>query len=366
MLSCKKENLQLETQSYQMVYNDYATGFHIVAYEHYKVIEVTKAFPDGKDTLRYALIDKAKENVALLHDNYDQIIRTPIDSIVVTSTTHIPSLEMLNEGNSLVGFPNLEYVSSTLSRKRIQQNLIKELGNNDAINTEVLIDLHPDAVVTFGIDGQNISLEVAQKAGIPILYNGDWVEQNPLGKAEWIKFFGALYQKEKQADSIFKQIEKEYIATRELAQKIDAHPTVLSGAMYKDIWYLPKGESWAAQLIADAGGDYLWSQSTGSGSLSLSIETVLNQAQEADFWIAPGQYTSYRKLEKDNPVNSKFNAFQGKNIFTFAAKKGETGGLLYYELAPNRPDLVLKDMVYYLHPGSMPNYEPYFFTPLED
>ena len=199
-----------------------------------------------------------------------------------------------------------------------------------------------------------------------MLYNGDWVEKSPLGKAEWIKFFGALYGKSKEADSIFKSIETEYLTTKKLAQEVSQRPTVLSGAMYKDVWYLPHGESWPAQLIEDAGGDYLWKDSQGTGSIGLSIESVLDKGQNADFWIAPGQFGSYQTLSEAHAVYTQFEAFKNKKLYTFTTKKGATGGMLYYELAPNRPDLVLKDLVYYLHPELLPNYQPYFYTPFED
>lgn len=286
--------------------------------------------------------------------------------MVVTSTTHIPSLEMLGVDHTLTGFPNLDYISSEQTRKRIEAGHIKELGQNESINTEVAIDLNPDAVIGFGVDGQNTSLNSLEKAGIPVLYNGDWVEKNPLGKAEWIKFFGALYGKSKEADSIFKSIETGYLDTKKMAQKVTDRPTVLSGAMYKDVWYLPHGESWPAKLIEDAGGDYLWKDTQGTGSIALNIESVLDKGQNAHYWIAPGQFGSYSKLEEANPAYAQFDAFKNKKAYTFTSKKGATGGLLYYELAPNRPDLVLKDLVYYLHPELMPNYQPYFYTPFED
>lgn len=346
----------------------YAQGFLLTNYPDYQLLEVTKAFPTSTDTLRYALIKiKTSDTVkARLAAQNIKTIQVPIASVVVTSTTHIPSLEMLEETHSLVGFPNLDYISSTLSRKRIANNHIRELGQNESINTEALLELAPDAIVSFGIEGENKSLEIARKAGIPIVYNGDWVEQNPLGKAEWIKFFGALYDKNQMADRLFSQIEKEYTAVQILAKSAPERPTVISGAMFKDVWYLPKGDSWPAQLIADAGGKYLWADTPGTGSLSLSLESVLEHGQSADLWIAPAQFKSYNEMRKASGAYAHFNAFKNKQIYTFAAKTGETGGFLYYELAPNRPDIVLKDMVHYLHPELLPNYEPFFFSALEE
>ena len=363
-ISCKKEKQGFTPTQGTPVTIDYAQGFLLTDFDGYQLLEVTKAFPNSTDTLRYALVPKHTATSVSLPENIP-VIPVPLETVVVTSTTHIPSLEMLEVAKSLVGFPNLDYVSSTLSRKRIANNKIKELGQNESINTEVLLELNPTAVVSFGVEGQNKSLEVAQKAGIPILYNGDWVEQDPLGKAEWIKFFGALYDKNALADSLFTQIAKDYNDTKKLATQARTKPTVISGAMYKDVWYLPKGDSWPARLIADAGGEYLWADTSGTGSLALSVESVLDQGQQATHWVAPAQYSSYDAMRKAHTAYENFDAFKNEQVYTFAAKKGETGGLLYYELAPNRPDIVLKDILHYLHPEILPDYKPFFFSKLE-
>ena len=185
-----------------------------------------------------------------------------------------------------------------------------------------------------------------------------------MGKAEWIKFFGVLLNKEKEADSIFNQIASEYHKVKELTNRVTIKPSVLSGALYKDVWYMPAGESWAAQFLEDAGVNYHWKDSEGSGSLSLSLESVLEKGSQADFWISPSQFTSYTEMEESNSHYLEFTAFKNKKVFTFANTKGATGGLLYYELAPQRPDLVLKDLVHIFHPELVPSHSPYFFTPL--
>ena len=228
-----------------------------------------------------------------------------------------------------------------------------------------MLELAPEVVVGFTLDGNDKSLQTIEKTGIPVLINADWRETHPLGKAEWIKFFGALYNKNKQADSIFNTIETNYNLAKKLAQKTKTKPTVLSGAMYKDIWYMPKGESWAARFIEDANGAYLWKDSKGTGSIALNIESVLENGQKADFWIAPGQFTTKAQLLEFNKVYGVFDAFKNNKIFSFTTKKGATGGVLYYELAPNRPDLVLKDIINILHPTLFKEYQPHFFEVLK-
>ena len=352
--------IQTNKQTLQIKYSN---SFDINYFDNYKTIVIENPWPDSEETFTYALVENGTQLPP--SKSYDAIIEIPVSTIVVTSTTHIPSLEMLDVTESLVGFPNLDYISSEITRERIAAGKIVELGKNEDINTEVLIDLAPDVVVGFAIDGNNTAMSTIKKTGIPVVYNADWTETTPLGKAEWIKFFGALFNKEKDADSIFNNIEKQYNAAKQLAATAKNNPTVLSGAMYRDIWYLPQGKSWAAQFIKDAHGNYLWKESEGTGSLSLNLESVLEKGQLADVWIGPGQFTGLQQMKDTHSVYSEFKAFKNAEVFSFTTKKGATGGVLYYELAPNRPDLVLMDIIKILHPNLLPEHESYFFNRLE-
>jgi len=346
----------------------HATGFSMEkGTSDITIIRVKTPWPDAEKNFTYALIPREKlAFITLNKDDYDAIIAVPIKRMIATSTTHIPSLEALGEEDKLVGFPGLDYISSESTRKRIQQNGIQELGGNESLNTELVLSLNPDVIIGFGIAHQNKAYQTIQQANIPVVYNGDWAEATPLGKAEWIKFFGAFFGKQKQADSIFSTIKDNYNAAKSLAKKAKNKPSVLSGALFKDVWYLPGGKSWAAQFIQDANANYLWKNDTATGSLSLSLERVLHTGAKADFWIAPSQFTSHKQMLEANSHYGQFNAFTARKCYTFAATKGETGGLLYYELGPNRPDLVLKDLIHIFHPELLPHYDPFFFRPLTE
>ena len=365
IISCKKvqKPSSSSTETEKAIQITYAKGFEIQSFNEYKVITLKNVWPGSEREFKYALIEKGATLPS--SETFGAIIEIPVKKIVVTSTTHIPSLEMLGVEESLVGFPNLDYISSIKTRKRIAEDAIVELGRNEDINTEVLINLSPDLVVGFAVDGVNKTLSIIKKTGIPIVYNGDWTETSPLGKAEWIKFFGVFFKKEKEADSIFSEIMTQYLIAKEKALKAKNRPTVLSGAMYKDVWHLPQGNSWAAQFIADANGEYLWKESEGTGSLSLNLENVLEKGVNADYWIGPGYFSSLQQLKDTHNVYIQFDAFKNENVYNFTNKKGETGGLLYFELAPNRPDIVLKDIIKILHPELLPEHELFFFDKLQ-
>ncbi len=364
-ISCKeqKDDKILKNHSKYSTSIKYAKGFDIAYRDGYKVITVKNIWPGSEKEFRYALVKKG--HPLEMPESFDEIITIPINEIVVTSTTHIPSLEMLEVDTTLVGFPSLDYISSQKTRKRINQGLIKELGKNEDLNTESLLDLNPDVIVGFAIDNHDKTLKTIKKTGIPLVYNGDWTESSPLAKAEWIKFFAAFYDKDTLANRLFSNIENEYLNAKKIAFNAKSKPTVLSGAMYKDIWYLPQGKSWAAQFIADANGDYLWKETKGTGSHSLSLESVLEKAEHAEIWIGPSYYTNLVQLKKAHAVYQYFDSFKNKKVYSFTNKVGETGGLIYFELAPNRPDIVLKDIIKILHPELLPNHKFYFFDQLK-
>jgi len=364
-VACKKNEPVSSSISEAKIENSirYAKGFEIYKHEGFSIVKVSNPWPEANKTFTYVL---HKKGVSLPDSlkNYTSL-QVPIKSVVVTSTTHIPSLEMLGVENTLLGFPDTNLISSEKTRKLIDAGKVKEVGANQSLNTERLIDLDPEALVGYSSGSDTKTYDNLQKNGLKVFFNGDWMEESPLGKAEWIKFFGALYGLDEKADQLFSEVETAYKEATELAKKATTKPTVLSGAIYKEQWYMPRGNSWAATFLKDANAAYLWADSEGTGSLALSFETVIEKAENVDFWIGPAQFTTFKEMIESNPNYAHFKAFKDKNIYSFSSKKGKTGGILYYELASNRPDLILKDLIKILHPELLPEYELSIFEKLK-
>lgn len=342
---------------------EYATTFKVEAFEDYYILKITEPWPKSEETYTY-LLHKEHANV-LPGLNFDQKIEIPIKNIIVSSTTHIPPLESLGVLEQLAGFPNTNYISSPKARTLIKNGKITDVGNAQGLNTEIVLSLQPSCLITFAVKGQNKAVSSLQKANIPVLYNADWVEAHPLGKTEWIKFFGLLFDKIDEANAIFEDIKNNYEKAKDIALTSITSPKVISGALWKDTWYMPGGNSWQARLMHDANANYIYKDTQDKGSLSLSLESVLEQGKSAEVWIAPSQFTSYTEMASENGFYKQFEAFKAKNIYTFAKDKGDTGGVIYYELASHRPDWVLKDMISIFHPGLLPNYQNHFFKPLD-
>jgi len=361
--SCKKEVLKVDENTSSKSTIKYAKGFDIIEENGVKKLIIKSAYQNSEDVFEYEIHKKNSTDVI---DSKGKVIEVPIEKMVVTSTTHIPMVELLNEESSIIGFPYAKYVSSEKTRQLIDAGNITEIGKESSLNTEILLDLQPELVVGYSVSSADKSLTTVQKSGIPVIYNGDWLEETPLGRAEWIKFFGVLFDKEKQADSIFNAIENNYLEAKKIALKSTKKQTILSGAiMSKDIWNLPAGDSFVAQFLKDGNLNYLWKDSKGKGSLSLSFESIFDTGRNADFWIAPGYFSSKEQLLQSNQIYAEFEAFKNDKIYTPSTKKGKTGGVIYYELAPTRPDLVLKDIIKITNPDLLPNYELTFFEKMQ-
>ncbi len=365
LISCQPKKAQKEVfkkskQSFQV---KYAKGFDIQYFDSYKKLTIKTPYPDATEQFEY-IIETPSTKSGI--DWKLPSLRIPIQDIVVTSTTHIPMLELLQVEDRLVGFQNTKYISSENTRARIDAGFVKELGKESSMNTELLFDLNPDVVIGFAMSKTNKTYNLIEQNGIPVIINSDWLEETPLGRAEWIKLFGLLFNKEKEADSIFNRIEEDYLNAIDIAKQTQKKSTILSGAiMRNDVWSLPAGESFVAQFLKDANLNYPWQDTPGKGSLNLSFESVLEKGQNADYWIAPGYFSSKGQMLEANALYKNFDSFKNDQIYTPSTKTGATGGVIYFELAPTRPDLVLKDIIKITNPELLPDYELTFFEKMK-
>lgn len=360
LTACIGENKGSKTNS---IPNRYATGFRVDDKGTYRDVIVQHVSDSTVKPIRYRLV-KQKQPQPLAEEGVT-VIQVPIESIVCTSTTHIPHLDYLDETDKLVGFPSLEYISSPTMRKRIDEDKVEELGVEKGINLERLAALNPSLVMAFTMTKDLGQLKKVQELGIPVVVNAEFLEQHPLGRAEWIKFTALFLGKEKQADSVFNAIETEYLKAKASADGFADKPTVMTGIPYGGIWYLPGGKNYAAQFFRDAGCQYLWANDPSSDFLQLSLEAVYEKAVNADYWIGVASFQQYDKLKSADARFADFAAFINKKIYHYNGRIGATGGNEYFELAYLRPDILLKDLIQITHPKAYPNQELYFYKPLQ-
>ncbi|WP_373397121.1 ABC transporter substrate-binding protein [Algoriphagus halophilus] len=364
VFSCqRKEQIQeIETKKISPIY---ANGFSLEQGDGFWIVKVLKPWTGAQETFSYLILE---ENTLPPIGDFDATIQLPIQKVILTSTTQIPHLDLLNETKKLIGFPNLDLISSPITRDRIKEGEIIDLGAGASANTELIIDTDPNWIMVSTLGDDLRYLEVLKSAGIPAVINGEYVEQHPLGRAEWIKFTGILLGKYEAAKAQFEQVEQSYLEAEKLATSIpeSTKPSVLSGVMYQDIWYAPGRDSWGAKILDNAGGKYVFEDQEGTGSVQLNYEFVLDQAIKCTYWIGTADFSSIQAMGEAEPRYKAFEAWKLGNVYSYTHKRGETGGLEYFELGYMRPDLILKDLIKILHPKLLPDYELYFYEQLHE
>jgi iron complex transport system substrate-binding protein len=365
LLGCQPEKKSIEVSHDTFIHTTlkYAAGFKVSEKNGYKLVEVTYPYQGATSGYQYLLVPADREIPA--HEPHVKIIRTPLQSVVCTSTTHIPLLDYLDKTETLTGFPTTDYISSEKMRRRVDEGKVQELGKDSGLNLELLAMLKPDMVMGYAMSSDYGQFKKIEELGIPVVINAEYLEKHPLGRAEWIKFMALFFNQEKTADSIFQIIEKNYLDTQALASSITERPTVLSGIVYGDAWFMPGGQNYAARILKDAAIEYLWEKDPSQGFLELSFESVFKNAKEADLWIGVGTFSSLKEIESADHRYARFKAFQTKKVYTNVARKGAKGGSELLELGYLRPDLILQDLVKIAHPELMPDYTLYFHKKLE-
>ena len=356
-LGCQQDSLKSPQSAKGSNEISYATGFTIEKMDGYTLVEVLQPYKGAKEALNYVFYPRGADKPMV---DADAFITTPVSSIVCTSTTHIPMLDYLGESSALTGFPTLDYISSSVMRTRIDQGLIEELGVDEALNIEGLVNLKPEMVMAYSLSGDLGQFSLIKEAGIPVILNAEYLEKHPLGRAEWIKLAGIIFDKEKEADSVFRFIEKEYNTTKTLANGIKEKPSVLSGIVYGDSWYLPGGKNYASTLLADAGYEFFWASDSTSAFVPLSFEVVYDQAFTAEYWIGVASFTALEEMAESDSRYAQFNAYKNGAVYSYNKRIGASGGSEFLELGYLRPDLILKDLVKIGHPAILPDYELFF------
>lgn len=341
----------------------YAKGFRVTREKGYTLVEVTNPYPQSSVALRYIVVQRGAE--VPVHDNNTEVIVAPVEKMVCTSTSHVGLLDQLDAEEVLIGFPTTDLISSEKIRPRIDSGLVADLGIDSEMNLELLYSLKPELVMGYSISGDMVKLSRVSDLGIPVVINAEYLEDHPLGRAEWIKFMAVFLDKENEADSIFNRIEKEYLAAKSLVENNTTKPTTISGILYGDAWFLPGGQNYAAKMLADAGYYYLWEDDSSSDFLKLDFESVYAKGVDAEYWIGVGSFNSLDEMKAAEQRYELFAAFNQGNVYTYDARRGPTGGSEYFELGYARPDLVLKDLIKIANPELLPDYALYFHKRLE-
>lgn len=257
----------------------------------------------------------------------------------------------LGEINRIAAIENIDYYNNSSIINKHKEGNLAELSVNPEPDIEKTIELNPDIIFNFGMGnpGKGINKKIIQ-AKIPMALIVDHLEETPLARAEWIKFFAVFTNKSLKADSIFKVIEKNYVNLRHLAYNSKIQPSVFTEIKYGDVWYVPGGKSFAANFLRDANANYIWKEDTNAGSLHLSFEKVFSKAQNADFWLNLSLLNSKNELFTLENRYSEFKAFKNGELYNNNKVKNDKGYSTYWESGIMYPDKILSDLILIFHP----------------
>lgn len=342
----------------------FAKGFTISRAGNIKILRVFNPWEGAKGVAyKYILCPKGQ----LIPDSLrnEKIIYTPVTRIVCLSTTHIALLSFLDKRNTLVGVASPNYVSDSVVRHMYKAGKIMDVGFDQALNYEILVSLKPDLVLAYGIQGETATqFKKLEELGIKVVLNGEYLEPSPLGKLEWVKFLASFYNVSSETSARFNAIAKEYTRLADSCRNLKDKPTVMCGLPWKGAWYIPGGESYLAQMIRDAGGNYLWNDIKQRESVPINFEKVIERASNADFWINTGTSNSLNDVANEDIRLQKVKPFIQKKVFNNNALTCETGGNDFWESGIVRPHIILKDLIKIFHPELLPSHSLVYYKKL--
>ncbi len=339
----------------------HASLLTIVEKEGYTQVTVRNPWDTVSALHTYLLVPKGEELPPHLPNG--TIVRTPLNRSVVYSAVHGSLLEQLGKLSAIAGVCDLRYFRMPEIQEGCANGKVADLGNSLSPDTERMIELHPDALFISPFKNSG-GYGWVEKLNIPIIECADYMENSPLGRAEWMRFYGKLFGCEAEADSLFATVEKAYLSLCKQAASVTDKPLVLADVKTGSTWYQAGEKSTMGQLYAHAGGNYPWDAEGKSGSLPLSAEKVMEQGLEADVWIIkynrPTELT-YRDLKADYAPYATFKAFRERNIY------GCNSHIIpFYEESPFHPEYLLEDLIRIFHPGLLPEGNLRYFKKLAE
>ena len=292
-------------------------------------------------------------------------VKVPIESVVSFSATQWAVFLRLGEINRVKGILEGRFVTDSTMRSLLAQEKVYDIGTEAAADIERMIQIQPDILLYSPyFDGNQGGLNVTGAVLFPF---ADYMENTPLGRAEWIRVIGMLTGCEDKADAWFVDIERRYNALSTLCANVEHRPTVFSDLAFNGQWYVAGGRSYIARLFADAGADYIWKDNPSTASVPMDAESILAKAQHADFWrvINSNPFPmTYESLGKESPVYPLFDAFKNHKIIVCDILS--TG---YFEQSQCEPDLLLADFIHFFHPelltGDWEGYQPKYYHLVE-
>lgn len=316
--------------------------------------------PKGKegDETMARLKDDIRENATLQMGSHCDIVRTPLESNVVFTAPHCQLMYELGCKNAITGVCDKDYINIPDIKERVKlsdgkastsdtDKVIIDCGSSMQPDIERIIALKPEGLFISPFENSG-GYGKLDKLHIPIIETADYMETSPLGRAEWMKFYGLLFKSEERSDSLFSSIEKEYLALKAEAAKLPQGLSILTERKMGSVWYVPGGKSTMGILLKDANAKYIFADDTHSGSLAYGPERILSKGTQVDVWAFKyfgGKALSKNDLLAEYEGYKVLKAFNSNSIYQV-----DTSTQPYFELTSFHPEILLREFIILAHP----------------
>jgi iron complex transport system substrate-binding protein len=343
----------------------FATGFTLQTDGNNVLVTIRNPWQNARNVeYSYFLSDTADESRVL--NETHSIIKTPVRRVVCLSTTHIGFIGFLHETSSVVGISGRNLVANEEMQAMILRNDLPDVGYDENLNFELILNLKPDVVLAYGVSGTVTStVRKLNELGIPTILIAEYLEEEPLAKMEWIKVFGALYNCEDIANCRFDSVAHTYKQLALLTGKLASKPTVLLGLPWRGTWYVSGGLSYVSKLIADAGGEYIFSDYNFRDSKPIALEKVFERALDADFWLNSGDAGSLDDIFLVDERFINLSSVKQNRVYNNNKMIIPPGGNAFFESGVVEPEIILSDLIYILHPQLLPSHQLKYYKKLQ-
>lgn len=295
---------------------------------------------DGTLSTQFLLLDDGHE----VPPGYKgQVLRGQAKRIVCMSSSHVALLDWIGEADRIVGISGKNFISTPSVVERLDE--IAEVGYEGNIDYEQLVAARPDLVMLYGVNNASTMEPKLKELGIPFVYIGDYTEQSPLGKAEWVRFIAEITDNQDIAKTQFNQEAEKYNKIKDDNDLLLCiRPEVMLNIPYGDVWYMPGPDNYMIQLIKDAGGDYIYKDGKGTDSTPIDFETAYQLVEECDIWLNVGQVNSIDELIAAVPKLKDAPIIGNRMVFNNNARTNSNGGNAFWETGITNPSKILDDL----------------------
>ena len=333
----------------------YARMIHVVQHEGYTDVTIDNPWKEGRVLHRYRLVPSAATQSQLTgKDDGFTLVRVPLQRSVVFTSVHAALLQQLGASRQVAGVADLKYMKVPYVREGVARGTIEDCGDGMSPVIEKIIDAEADAILLSPFENSG-GYGRLEDINIPLIECAEYMEQSPLARAEWIRFYGLLYDRQRQADSIFAIVDSNYGLLKKVATTSRINPTVLMDKQTGSVWYVPGGRSTIGRMLQDARCNYPYAADEHSGSLALPFESVLEKCGEADVWLF--RYDSEQPMTRARLMTEQPGYQQLQPVKTGRLYGCNVMTSMFYEESPFRPDYLLQDFIQILHPD-IPNLLP--------